>query len=1135
MKRLNKFNRRFLSLLLCFVVLASLYVGFPVISDASVPTVTVITGSDYQPSGSTQPYSYCEGVMNGLKNAGVDPYGVLMCGDYSGGFSATASANGINDIKSLISAKFGTVNQQIYAQGNHDPASSVGLTSSGAHDTDYYGVFVLNDDDYGWYNGDPNNMRDGMGGHEETIKASAEAMRTYFAKKISEGYDKPIFIATHIPLHNSFRTRAYKDGQYAMYIVDVLNEAGAAGLNIIYLFGHNHSGRSDDYIGGGSAFLTRGDTMFVSQIGNVAATPVEVPLCFTYMNSGYVGYVANGNPGGNILNMAVFEITGNKVTVKRCGKDGFVPVRAQFNWWTGQESAATYNTTDAYLKPASGLTINLTSNYNGWNAVNTYGTPTTVYSLASTMTSGGTYVIADGNTAGSALAVKYVQGVCGTQGVTVTMDSQGPKLSGVTADVEWTWNAISDVYGVLKGSGGRYLQIDGQTKGTLRTTSDYTQTDSGKRYCMWRMSPSSGMYAYVYGTDYSGTDGRSYLRSDGTNFISRNYGDLASTTTKPVYIYQKITAAPITTYWVQVSGTTDYTDVPMYCFNWESTEKKIRSNLVVTVKDGNGATQTTTDYKLGKVELFKTGYTLIPVYYNDVVVGGVTVYLDYNGLVSKIKKLAYNSDYYVSLNSDVKTVFGDNHNAWVKHFIEYGVKEGRVASPIFDIKYYAANNAHVKEMFGNDRLAIMEYYMNVGYKEACYTIAHADLGNNFYATIGTTITSSNFLSFSGTNVAMYKKDSSDNQIWHFIKQTDGTYEIINLANGLALTVENNGREAMTNVIVAKNTHSSGQRWFLYETTGGYYLRPVCSTECVLDIYAANTASGANVIVYSSNCTDAQKFIIEKSDVNVVDMDNPVDLGTDFIGNFKVSGTNVALDTTGTKVDIDNLNTNNKSQKYYFVRQDDGSYKLIHTKSKYVLGTDAITSGTKVFINVENDIIEVNRWFIYSANDQYVIKAAGSENLVLSTKNNSLNAGTDIIIDTFVGAEGQLFEITNLGKADYDIPEKTNTGVLTSAQITSIRNILYSVDTTLDGQNIDSKIADYAKIAYDLGVTEIKGIMLCVNIGFIGGESEITRIAAKCGESYSVNNIYSALLTDTGSQAGTYRNRNLNAYRLINQI
>ena len=73
MEKLKTFNLRFLSLLLCLSVLASLFMGFPVISDASVPTIRVITGADYQPSSSTQPYSYCEDVMKGIKNAGVSP------------------------------------------------------------------------------------------------------------------------------------------------------------------------------------------------------------------------------------------------------------------------------------------------------------------------------------------------------------------------------------------------------------------------------------------------------------------------------------------------------------------------------------------------------------------------------------------------------------------------------------------------------------------------------------------------------------------------------------------------------------------------------------------------------------------------------------------------------------------------------------------------------------------------------------------------------------------------------------------------------------------------------------------------------------------------------------------------------
>ena len=1129
MEKLRTFNRKFLSFVLCLAMLASLYTGGSVISDAAVPTVTVISGSDYQPSSSTQPFNYCSDVMKGLKNAGVDPYGVLMCGDYSGGFSTTASEEGIADIKSLISENFGTVNQMIFSQGNHDPAATKGLTPSGAHDTQYYGVYVLNDDDYGWFNGDSTSM-EGMDGHVSTIKREAEEMRSYFAQKASEGYDKPIFITAHIPLHNSFRTRTYKDGQYALYFVDVLNEAGAAGLNIIYLYGHNHSGPSDDYIGGGSVYLSRGDTMFVSQLGNVAATPVQVPLNFTYMNAGYVGYCANSNPGGNVLNMAVFEITGDQVVVKRCGANGFVNVGAQCSWWSSVENASTYGTTDAYLKPATGKTENLSANYNGWNMVNTYKY-STEYVLVPSLSSGGTYVIADGNKTGSALAVQYATGDTGTKNVTVNEGEGIVTLSGVSSDIEWVWTLIEGSYGTFKGSGGRYLQIENQTNGTLRTSSDYLQTENGIRYSMWRMSSSAsnGMYAYVYGESYSGTDGRSYLRSNGTSFVSRNYGDLALTSTKPVYVYQKTNLPITTTYWVKVEGVTDYSDKPLYYTSWDDIETIIRSKLVVTVKDSTG-THTTTDYTLGDVTLSEKGYTIVPVMYKNEAVGGVTVYVDNDASLDMLKKLTYNEDYYVNNYGDLKAAFGEKPEELWPHFITFGVKEGRRANSIFDLKYYVANNNHVKEMFGNNYLAAMEYYINIGYKEPCYTAQACDLGDSFYAKIGTALGCDTMLSFNESNVEMITNQTIAEQEWQFLRQSDGTYEIINRKNGLALTVTGNKIESGTNVILAENTHMNGQRWFIYQDGDYYTLRPLCSAECVLDIFGAITTSGANVHIYTTNRTNAQKFTIEMSEY--VDFDKPENIGSDFVGSINIKQSGVSVATSGVNTELVTTDEDSTAQKYFFIHQADGSYKIVNVRSRYVLGTDIAEAGANVVISVENSEMEVASWFIYNKNGKYILEAAGTEKLVLTVKDGQLNVGANIELAAYENGAGQTFEIINYGAADYDIPEETQSGVLTTEQVASVNEILCTVDSSLIGQNIDDTIAQYAKFAFDAGVTEVKSIMMCVNIGFIGGESEIMRIVTKTDGDCSVDNIYSSLLTDMGSQAGTCRRRNFNVYCAI---
>ena len=55
------------------------------------------------------------------------------------------------------------------------------------------------------------------------------------------------------------------DSMYGNLLVDVLNEAGAAGLNIIVLYGHNHSASWEDSHGGAAVYYQPGDTINVAQ------------------------------------------------------------------------------------------------------------------------------------------------------------------------------------------------------------------------------------------------------------------------------------------------------------------------------------------------------------------------------------------------------------------------------------------------------------------------------------------------------------------------------------------------------------------------------------------------------------------------------------------------------------------------------------------------------------------------------------------------------------------------------------------------------------------------------------------------------------------------------------------------------
>ncbi len=625
MENFKRNSSKILSFLLCLTLLANMFLSMPITADAAANTITVIAGSDYQerPSDGKYMYDACNELMSSAKRQGIDPYAMLFCGDFSGGFDVNRTEKSIGEIKEMLNTHFGGVEQLILTQGNHDPAASPSLSRSGNHDTPYYGVFNINDDDYGWFNGDPTNMSDGMAGYLPGIKSTAAELKSYLDQKILEGYQKPIFISSHIPLHYSFRTRAYNDGQYAMHIVEVLNNAGAAGLNIIYLFGHNHSGRSDDYIGGGSIYLTRGDVMYVSKIGDSNQLPYDVPLRFTYMNAGYVAYCANGNPGGSALNMAVFEIRDTEVTIKRCGANGFIPVGAKCAWWTGEESAATYGTTDKYLKQPTGTTTMLEAHYGLANRVDT---TVSRYAPVTSFTAGRKYVITDSITAGSANAVKYAEGDVSLTPITIKSDSVGAYLDNVPADIEWTWGNVSGSYGTLQGSGGRYLQINGGSGGTIRTSSDYKQTENGTRYSMWRLSStaSSGIYAYVVDADTTNTSIRSYIRKTSSGTLTSVMQNDLSSSTAPLYAFENrpISASTVN---VALEGIRSYVFKPGQYSSWDELYKVIRAGLLVTVDGAYGKT-TSNDYVInGSFDPTKSGSAVITVYYQGEPIGAVTI------------------------------------------------------------------------------------------------------------------------------------------------------------------------------------------------------------------------------------------------------------------------------------------------------------------------------------------------------------------------------------------------------------------------------------------------------------------------------------------------------------------------------
>lgn len=319
-------------------------------------TTYVLAGSDFQASSDSAGTTIVNGLIDKIKVDYPTMDGFLFAGDYS--VNATKSTNVAALKNTILNAGLGlTENDLVLIQGNHDNSSEysgaeaglVGsvLNSSGANDAENYGVFVINEKDYMWHNDD-----------EATIKKTAENLEVYLNAKRNAGYTKPIFVVSHLPLHYCMRTRNDGDGMYANYIFDVLNEAGNAGLNIIFMFGHNHSHGWDDYLGGAAIFLTKDDKINIAQSSKTNF--VSETLAFTYMNAGYVGYYGTSYTStvDKTLTMTTFAITDTDVTISRYDSNGTHNLKSAGVYNVEYPDSAHYSTDATTVGTPYTLTLN---------------------------------------------------------------------------------------------------------------------------------------------------------------------------------------------------------------------------------------------------------------------------------------------------------------------------------------------------------------------------------------------------------------------------------------------------------------------------------------------------------------------------------------------------------------------------------------------------------------------------------------------------------------------------------------------------------------------------------------------------------------------------------------------------------
>lgn len=183
-----------------------------------------------------------------------------------------------------------------------------------------------------------------------------------------------------------------------------------------------------------------------------------------------------------------------------------------------------------------------------------------------------------------------------------------------------------------------------------------------------------------------------------------------------------------------------------------------------------------------------------------------------------------------------------------------------------------------------------------------------------------------------TVIQLYSGNGSKAQQFTFTRQSDESYEIVNVNSGKALDVRNGVAENNAIVQQYSRNNSQAQRWFIRDSGAGYYLQSALGN-WVLDLSGGNTADGAAIRLYAPNGTASQLFVVSSSDVSIT---TGVSMIITSVANKKLV-TDVTSASTANRARVQLYSSNNtNAQKYRFESIGNGTYKIVNVNSGKVL-------------------------------------------------------------------------------------------------------------------------------------------------------------------------------------------------------
>lgn len=262
----------------------------------------------------------------------------------------------------------------------------------------------------------------------------------------------------------------------------------------------------------------------------------------------------------------------------------------------------------------------------------------------------------------------------------------------------------------------------------------------------------------------------------------------------------------------------------------------------------------------------------------------------------------------------------------------------------------------------------------------------------------------------GANTQLYSSNTSYAQKFQVIYLGNGYYSLESLSSGKILEVAGGGTGNGTNVQQNSSNGSASQKWVIKSTGDGYYSIISGVSGNYMDVSGASTSDGTNIQTYAPNASAAQKFKFTQSG------EQPLVNGnytiSSALNNSKVL--DISGGSTASSANLQIYSSNNSNaQKYKVTYLGNGYYSLQALCSSKML--DVTGAGTSNGTNVQqytSNGSAAQKWIVRSCGNGYYYLISGVSGKCLDVSGGNTANGTNIHTWELNETNAQKFKFIN---------------------------------------------------------------------------------------------------------------------------